>query len=357
MIASTLTVSPRGSRIDPLEDPRWDEFVLAHPASQVFHRSAWARVLVETYGYQPRYQVLEDGAGNILAGWPAMLVASPITGRRLVTLPFTDHCQPLIRTDEEGEALLTAVLTDAETCRAGRIEVRGWPSGLKPPDSLVAVQGYVRHVIDLSVGPERIFKNAHTNARRGVRRAEREGVTVRLSEDRADLDAFRSLNLNLRRRHGMLPQPSRFFDAIYRHLIRDCGYLLIAEREGKPLAALLCLRHNDVTLDKYAVSDGAEWKYRAPHFAMWKSIEMEAERGSRWYDMGRSDASADGLHWFKEQWGAVSIASPYFYYPEPGGQNMGDPRGLKKRGLDLFSRVAPRGLFELAGRVAYRHLG
>jgi hypothetical protein len=73
--------------IDPTRDPRWEAFVQARPDSNVFHTAAWARVLMETYGYEPRYYVVENSAGQIEAGWPCMLVASALTGKRLVSLP------------------------------------------------------------------------------------------------------------------------------------------------------------------------------------------------------------------------------------------------------------------------------
>src|SRR5262250_1953515 len=53
------TLTHRLAVIDPTTDARWDAFVRAHPASTVFHTAAWARVLIATYGYEPRYHVLE----------------------------------------------------------------------------------------------------------------------------------------------------------------------------------------------------------------------------------------------------------------------------------------------------------
>ena len=40
-------------RVDPLTDPRWDDFVEKHPRASVFHTSDWLEALRRTYGYQP----------------------------------------------------------------------------------------------------------------------------------------------------------------------------------------------------------------------------------------------------------------------------------------------------------------
>jgi lipid II:glycine glycyltransferase (peptidoglycan interpeptide bridge formation enzyme) len=238
------------------------------------------------------------------------------------------------------------------------LEVRGWPDGSSPPGQLVASSDYYCHRLDLSQGIEAVFKNASTNMRRSVRRAEREGVVVRRGESADDLVAFYQLNLKLRRRHGMLPQPFSFFQSIQRNLLSQSrGYILIAEVNGMPIAAVMCLRHNGTSIDKFAVSDDAYWEYRGNHLVLWRSLEIECERGARGFDLGRSDANAEGLRRFKEGWGAKRSRLSYFYYPEPAGLSLGDPSGRKKRLLEIFADRAPDAAFVAAGQILYRHLG
>lgn len=324
----------------------------------IFHRSEWARVLIDSYGYEPRYHVVTSSSDKIEAAWPAMLINSRLTGRRFVTLPFSDRCLPLVTDSQQADVLLKSVQADAVERGAKRIEVRGWPLALPQPKALTGIHGYVRHVIDLSGGHDAVYGGVVENARRSVKRGLKLGVTTRLAESHQDLDRFCALNVKLRRQHGMLPQPRRFFLAIYRHLIESgMGYIVFAERNGQALAALLCLRHNDVTLDKYAVNDMQLRQFRGSHCTMWRAIEMEIERGARWYDMGRSDAKAQSLHWFKSQWGGIGIDAPYYYYPNVGGMNTEDPKGAKQAFLNSFARFAPESTFQLAGNIVYKHLG
>ncbi len=344
--------------VDPTKDERWDQLVEGHPHRLVFHTSAWAKVLIETYGYSARYHALQDANGTLRAGWPVMVVKSRLTGRRLVSLPFCDECHPLVRSTEEGEVLLSSLVADLQRLRCGRLEVRGWPDDSVAPAQLVRSPNYYRHRIDLSGGIDAVFRRASTNMRRSVRRAEREGVSIRQAEGDRDLMTFYQLNLKLRRRHGMLPQPYSFFQSIHRNLLSTGrGYILLAEIRGMPIAGVMCLRHNGTSIDKFAVSDDAYWEYRGNHLALWRSLEMETERGAHAFDLGRSDANAEGLRRFKEGWGGVRSDLPYFYFPQPAGLSVGDPSGKKKRLLELFADKAPDAAFVAAGRMVYRHLG
>src|SRR5262245_35109977 len=114
---STLSCDPPRKRettivrcVNPLEDPAWDARVRRFPAASVFHGQAWARALHACYGFAPRYLVGEGegGASSIL---PLMEVSSWLTGRRGVSLPFTDECAPLGEETGGLAELLCTVLT------------------------------------------------------------------------------------------------------------------------------------------------------------------------------------------------------------------------------------------------------
>ena len=82
------------SIINPIEHPHWDDLLLTADRATFFHTTAWARVLSESYGYKPLYfTIIDDGK---LAGLiPVMEIESLLTGKRGVSLPFTDFCPPV----------------------------------------------------------------------------------------------------------------------------------------------------------------------------------------------------------------------------------------------------------------------
>ena len=68
--------------------------ISTHPDATIFHSTAWARVLVDTYGHRPCYVQMSLN-GSLLALVPMMEVQSALTRSRGICLPFSDYCAPL----------------------------------------------------------------------------------------------------------------------------------------------------------------------------------------------------------------------------------------------------------------------
>src|SRR4051794_24426204 len=87
----------RISVINPVDDPKWDLLIASHPSASFFHGSQWARVLQATYNHKVHYLAELDG-DQARALLPILEVNSLVTGRRGVSLPFSDDCE-LLRFD------------------------------------------------------------------------------------------------------------------------------------------------------------------------------------------------------------------------------------------------------------------
>src|SRR5258705_10532266 len=96
--------------IDPLHDPRWSRLVASHPDGCVFHTVPWLEALHRTYGYRTVVLTSRSSEEELVDGVPFCKVNSWINGHRLVSLPFSDHCQPLLECREDW-ALFTKCLT------------------------------------------------------------------------------------------------------------------------------------------------------------------------------------------------------------------------------------------------------
>jgi hypothetical protein len=113
---------PNVHSLDPLTDPRWPAFLAWHPQVSIFHTQGWLRALKMTYGFEP--VVFTTSVGTQLSdGVVFCHVRSPITGRRLVSLPFSDHCQPLASGDAL-HAILTEVAKQQDSLRLRYVEMR-----------------------------------------------------------------------------------------------------------------------------------------------------------------------------------------------------------------------------------------
>jgi CelD/BcsL family acetyltransferase involved in cellulose biosynthesis len=348
----------RFNLLDPAKDNRWDEFVTGQEHGTIFHTSAWARVIQESYGYSPQYYVLEDTDGRPSAAIPLFQVRSGFTGNRLVCLPFSDACWPL--GDAAGiELLVNRIKDEIGAGAASYLEIRGWQNGLSTDQLNLRARDYhLLYILDLEPGIDVIKANFHDSVRRGIRQAEKRGVTVRMTQTEADLGLFYQLHVVTRKKLGVLPQPRVFFDSVFRHLIsKKLGFTGLAESEGKVIAGVVFLTYKDTLYYKFNASDENHLQKRPNHLVTWEAIRYACANQFKHLDLGRCSREEEGLMTYKARWGAKGIDLPYYYYPEVKGITAVSEKSARYRAMQLFSRVVPRFAFEAVGSLLYKHFG
>lgn len=295
--------------LDPLTDPRWDERLAGLPGATVFHTRGWAEVIASTYGFARHYLVLEQGAA-VRALAPCMAVRQGLRGWRAVSLPYSDFV-PLVADSPETRVQLTAkLLAYAGTGHWRSLELRGGASCLPsaPPS-----QRYTRHWVALEEDERAMSLRLRSSVRTAIRRAESHGVRVARAPDAAGAAAFLRLNQLTRRRHGLPPQPVRFFRNIDRLLLQQGGGdIWVASWEGRPIAAALFLTYQDGVTFKYGGSDHRFQNVRANDLLMWTAMCRYGAQGLRALCLGRTDPANEGLQRFKTGLGAH--AEPLVYH-------------------------------------------
>ncbi len=347
----------RVSVIDPRESPAWEEFVTTCPEATVFHTAHWARVLVDSYGFAPRYYALTDAGGDVQSALPLMLVQSWLTGRRLVGLPFSDACPPLATEAEGLHLLLATAARDAERQHLRYVEVRGGEPSLLAHRRFVPQPGlFVQHVLRLDRGLDELMALVHPSTRGGMRKARRLGLRVHQAGPEG-LPVFYELYCLTRRRHGLVPAPYRFFQAMSAHLLeKGLGTLLFVEFDGEALACNLLLWWRNTVVYKFNVSRPDALQARPNNLLMWATIELAKEMGMSCLDLGRSDADQEGLRRFKSAWGAEEHSLTYFYFPGPEARSRGAARWFGRL-LGTLGRSSPDWAYRRVWPRFYRHLG
>ena len=282
-----------------LEDPGWVEFVRGRPEATLFHHPAWARLLVDCYGYRAMALALTDGTGAVTAGLPVLEVSRPLGQRRWVSLPFTDYCPPLAA-QQPGLVDELAALTKARAVRA--LELR---APLADHAGIQIRSAHVRHEValdpDVTVTWGRLFKNH----RRNVRLAEKAGVRIVRGESAADMETFYRLHLRTRRRLGVPIQPRRFFRLLLERVMAPgLGFVLTAYSGDIPIAAAIFGSWNGTLIYKYSARDERFAKLDANYLLMWTAMRVATETGCHTLDLGRSDLEQTPLRGFKSGWGA-----------------------------------------------------
>src|SRR5881392_307166 len=286
---ATKGVEPAGRPLkaillNPLLDATWDTAVRNHPDATIFHSTAWARVLVDTYGHRPCY-VQISLYGNLLALIPMMEVQTVLTKSRGICLPFSDYCAPLTFSSF-GHELVTQKLKQIahERCWS-YFELR---SHSIVPVNTPASESYYGHFLDLRIGPEALISNFSSSVKRAVRKAQRSGLNVSIQSSPDAMAQFYELHVRTRRRHGVPPQPQSFFINIQRHLISSgFGFIVLVECQKAPIAAAMFFKLGRHAVYKFGASDERLQELRANNLAMFEAIRHLAEGGAETLHFGR----------------------------------------------------------------------
>ena len=342
---------------DPAEDPQWSSLLERHPAASVFHSPGWLTALRQTYGYRPFVVTVSPGStieNGLVAcrvnGWPS---------RRLVSLPFSDHCAPLLETPDDLAEMLPYLIEAAGKGGSADVELRPRDSAGSSFESTAGAHGlrpggrYSLHRLDLRSAEEQIFQRFHHSAQRAVRRAEREGLTYDAGTSERLLASFYRLLRMTRRRHRLPPQPLEWFRSLLRNL-GDGISIHVASKDREPIASMLTLSFRKIVYYKYGGSDAALHRLGGMPFLFWRVIRDARAGGFEELDLGRSDLDQPGLIAFKEHLGATSSTLTYYCYP---AERRAARHGWVSRLARGTVAYLPDAALDLAGKLIYRRLG
>lgn len=348
--------------IEPLSDCRWEELVQRHPRSSVFHSTAWLKALARTYQYRPVAYVTSTSGQRLASGMVFCQVESWLTGRRLVSLPFSDHCEPLVDSQDDLDAITLAVEQE--------VRQRGWRymemRPLQPVEIATSLHystvPYTFHQLDLRPDLATLFRNCHkSSTQRKIVRAEHEGLRYDEGSTEQLLEIFYRLLTLTRQRHHRPPQPWKWFVNLMECFGEDLK-IRVARQGDRPVAALLTIRHKDTMTYKYGGSDPRFNRLGGMHLLFWRAIQEAKSAGLRRFDFGRTDAEQQGLITFKARWGSRQSELTYTRYSAAADVNLQhafEPAASSwksKAARFLLAHMQPS-LLSLAGRVLYRHVG
>ena len=353
-------VGPKVHRIDPLDDSRWGTLLQEQPRASVFHSVEWLRAIRRTYGYKPIAFTTSPSDAPLKNGVVFCRIDSWFTGRRLVSVPFSDHCEPLVEELSDLREMTTALAEELHREHFDYIELRPMRDDCDLASLYRSSRSYYFHELSLNPDLDTLFRSCHKDSiQRKIRRAEREGLTYEEGRSPGLLNAFYRLMLITRRRHSIPPQPRAWFY----NLADSFGEALkirIAFKDRQAVAAILTLQHKDVMLYKYGCSDARFNNLGGTHLLFWKTIQEAKRSGLRAFDLGRSDRNNIGLVTFKERWGGTRSELNYLRFaaaPHSKGTFRAAETDWKKQVTQQVIPYVPDRLLSWVGDVAYRHIG
>jgi lipid II:glycine glycyltransferase (peptidoglycan interpeptide bridge formation enzyme) len=212
------------------------------------------------------------------------------------------------------------------------------------------------HVIDLTSGADDLFKRLDSPVRRGIRKAEAAGLQVDFSSSLEAVRNFYSLHCRTRRRHGLPPQPFRFFRNIQHHVLdTGQGFVATARLKEQPLAAGVFFSQGGQALYKFGASDYAFQELRPNNLMMWAGMRQCAARGASALHLGRTSLGSEGLRRFKLSLGAAEEAVRYCKYDFAAEKFVTDTDRAEGWFNQVFRRL-PSPVLRLAGEILYPNL-
>ncbi len=286
------------------------------------------------------------------AVWPLMEVNSWLTGKRGVALPFTDNCEPLGADKKVFGEIFSAAMALGKARGWKYLEGRGGIQLLADATPSISFYG---HSVTLLADESKMFAAMDGSMRRAIRKAEKENVTVELSQSESALRDFYDLQCLTRQRHGLPPQSLEFFLNIQKFILsHNLGFIAVAAHGGRKIAASVFFFLGEKAIYKYGASDFTQQDLRGSNLVMWAAMRRLAQLGMTSLHLGKTDLAHDGLRRFKLNLGATEETLSYFRYDFRRCQLVADNDSVAGWHNRVF-RALPLPAARLAGRLLYKH--
>jgi hypothetical protein len=339
--------------INPITYQNWKELLLACENYTFFLSANWAHVLRESYQYTPTYFTLFDH-NKLQALIPVMEIDSMLTGRRGISLPFTDYCEPVAENCSQFQDLFDRIITYGKKKGWKVLELRGGGNFFQ--DAPHSSQ-YLRHTLDLSKSEEHVFSAFRDSTKRNIKKAISEGVDVKLCTSIESINEFYRLNCLTRKEHGLPPQPYYFFKKVYEDIIsKNLGFVALASYNNKIIAGAMYFYLGEKAVYKYGASDKKYHHLRANNLVMWEAIRWYCKAGFKNFCFGRTEFDNPGLRQFKNGWGTKETIIYYYKYDLTKDAFITDNNDMTAFYHKVFKKT-PVSVLKILGSLLYKHIG
>lgn len=293
---------------------------VADPAGHfetVFETGGWRRYLETAHGY--RYAPLRIK----LASGDTGTIASYETGRRwgwfrvLCSIPPYHYGSLQVSGVQSAQALANLAL---QVCHSP--DVHSLTLAIHPLDGCLAaceggLGGYVlsrtaTHLLDLkglrASAPCQAFSK---NQRKKLHKALSRGVTIRRSDDPADLERYYPIYLASAARWGLTQAEPKSQLLALQQCLAPYFALWVAEAQGQVIAGLIVLSYGLAAYSLHGASLSSCWDLYPNNLLYSAAIEAACAEGRQYFDFLPS-GRLPGVEAFKESFGAQRM--PYAVY-------------------------------------------
>lgn len=338
--------------VSPVEHPGWDALLAGWPQSNIFHTAGWAQVLQSTYGHRLCYlaRIENGGLAQLL---PMAEVRGIGTGVRGLALPFSDLCDPLCSAGTDIQEMFQMAVEQGRQRGWRYLELRGSGYGSVANGPSVRFFG---HSIDLEDGPDAILERFSPAVRRSTRKAQHAGLVVKICQSEEAVEEYYQLHCMTRQRHGVPPQPYRFFQNLAKFIVSPGnGFVTTARLGNRLIASAVFLHRGAQAIYKFGASDHQFQALRANNLVMWSAYQHCMSLGIKRVHLGRTSLFHEGLRRFKLGLGAREEYINYYRFDFSKNDFVSTTDRVGGWFTHVF-RHLPLPLLRLAGRLLYPQL-
>jgi len=268
------------------KDPgRWDQLVSDSPYAHLMQSWGWGDYK-SRLGWEPYRMVIQDGNRHY-AGAQILLKVLPVTGWKIGYIPKG----PLISLNEtelwkglsDGFQLLNR--------QHSLIVIRSEPAYANHPQSREAI---VRHGfrqtmqtnqprctfwVSLTDGETAVFERFSRNTKRLIRKAEREGVTVKEGSYQDVRFFYQQLEETSKRKHLPMQNISFYQEAFREFESSRHVQLLLAQYQNQIVSSLLVFFYQKCSMHLWAGNSAMGLKSNASHLLHWTAIKAAVKHG------------------------------------------------------------------------------
>ncbi len=139
--------------------------------------------------------------------------------------------------------------------------------------------------LDITPSADQLLAGMRKTMRNLIKRASKDGVTIRLSQDPADVEIFIDIHRDTVKRHHFIPYSNSYFRQQFSAFgPQQQATMFIAEYQSKPIAAAMIMFYGDTASYHHGASLSAYNKIPATYLLQWTAIQEAQRRGCRRYN-------------------------------------------------------------------------
>jgi FemAB-related protein (PEP-CTERM system-associated) len=274
----------------------WNAFVQSQPSANLGHSFEWKRVFEKAYGKKTYYFAALRG-DQWVGVLPLVHMRGPLSGNRLVSLPFLDQAGCLARSSEASTVLLEGAKTLSLEVRSNGFDLRQrTPEPAEDTDRFTLIR-------DLSGGSEALWKSFAPKVRNQVRKAEKSGLATQ-SVEAGSLPVFYDIFARNMRDLGSPVHSLSFLNAVFERFASSARLYMTTDSNNRPVGGAIALSFKNLLTVPWASSLREVFPSCPNHSLYWRILADAADAGVELFDFGRSHRDS-GTYKFKTQWGAV----------------------------------------------------